>query len=95
MQNKRRFCGDCKDLRSCGQGCRSELYRRIFGIGCKGNDTGRGAFDPLHSDGSVQTERIMSSVNLGSTKTGINMDAVKLMGEVIKETAVLTKDKVP
>lgn len=40
-----------------------------------------------------QTERIMSSVNLGSTRTGINMDAVKLMGEVIKETAVLTKDK--
>lgn len=40
-----------------------------------------------------QTERIMSSVNLGSTKTGINMDAVKLMGEVIKETAVLTRDK--
>ena len=40
-----------------------------------------------------QTERIMSSVNLGSTKTGINMDAVKLMGEVIKETALLTKDK--
>lgn len=40
-----------------------------------------------------KTERIMSSVNLGSTKTGINMDAVKLMGEVIKETAVLTKDK--
>ncbi len=40
-----------------------------------------------------KTERIMSSVNLGSTKTGINMDAVKLMGEVIRETAVLTKDK--
>ena len=40
-----------------------------------------------------RTERIMSSVNLGSTKTGIHMDAVKLMGEVIKETAVLTKDK--
>ncbi len=40
-----------------------------------------------------QTERIMSSVNLGSTKTGINMDAVKLMGEVIRETAVLTQDK--
>ena len=32
-----------------------------------------------------RTERIMSSVNLGSTKTGINMDAVKLMGEVIKD----------
>ncbi len=33
------------------------------------------------------TERVCSSVNLGSTKTGINMDAVKLMGEIIKKTA--------
>ncbi len=38
------------------------------------------------------TERICSSVNLGSTKTGINMDAVRLMGEIIKETAGYTKD---
>lgn len=38
------------------------------------------------------TDRIMSSVNLGSTKTGINMDAVRLMGDVIKETAEQTKD---
>lgn len=38
------------------------------------------------------TERICSSVNIGSTKTGINMDAVKLMGEIVKETAELTKD---
>ena len=39
----------------------------------------------------AQTERVCSSVNLGSTKTGIDMDAVKLMGEIIKETAELTK----
>lgn len=39
-----------------------------------------------------KTERVCSSVNLGSTKTGINMDAVKLMGEIIKETAEYTKD---
>lgn len=38
------------------------------------------------------TERLCSSVNVGSTKTGINMDAVKLMGEIIKETAEATKD---
>ncbi len=38
------------------------------------------------------TERVCSSVNLGSTKTGINMDAVRLMGEIIKETAEYTKD---
>ena len=39
------------------------------------------------------TERVCSSVNVGSTKTGINMDAVKLMGEVIKEAAEWTKDR--
>lgn len=38
-------------------------------------------------DALAQTELICSSVNLGSTKTGINMDAVRLMGEIIKETA--------
>jgi hypothetical protein len=39
------------------------------------------------------TERVCSSVNVGSTKTGINMDAVRLMGEIVKETANLTKDQ--
>ena len=38
------------------------------------------------------TGRVCSSVNVGSTKTGINMDAVRLIGEVIKETAELTKE---
>ena len=38
------------------------------------------------------TERLCSSVNVGSTKTGINMDAVRLMGKIVKETALLTKD---
>jgi uncharacterized protein (UPF0210 family) len=39
------------------------------------------------------TERICSSVNVGSTKTGINMDAVRLMGTIIKETAFATADR--
>ncbi len=38
------------------------------------------------------TERVCSSVNVGATKTGINMDAVRLIGEMIKETAELTKE---
>ena len=38
------------------------------------------------------TERVCASVNVGSTKTGINMDAVKLMGEIIKKTAEETKE---
>ena len=39
------------------------------------------------------TERICSSINVCSTKSGINMDAVKLMGEIIKETAEMTKER--
>ena len=38
------------------------------------------------------TERMCSSINVGSSKSGINMDAVKLMGEIIKQTAEITKD---
>jgi uncharacterized protein (UPF0210 family) len=39
-----------------------------------------------------QTERVCSSVNVGSTKTGIDMNAVKLLGEIILKTAEYTKD---
>ena len=39
----------------------------------------------------ARTERVCSSVNVGSTKTGINMDAVKLMGEIVKQTAESTR----
>ncbi len=39
------------------------------------------------------TERLCSSVNVGSSKSGINMDAVGLMGEIIKKTADITSDK--
>src|SRR5574344_1568657 len=40
----------------------------------------------------ANTERVCSSINVGSTKTGINMDAVKLMGEIILQTAEYTKE---
>ncbi len=40
-----------------------------------------------------ETTNICSSVNIGSTKAGINMDAVKLMGEIVRESAVLTADR--
>ena len=39
------------------------------------------------------TERVCSSVNVASTKAGINMDAVKRMGEIIKDCAYLTRDR--
>ncbi|MEY8336950.1 PFL family protein [Lachnospiraceae bacterium 62-35] len=39
------------------------------------------------------TERVCSSVNVGSTKTGLNMDAVELMGRIVRETAEATKEQ--
>ena len=39
------------------------------------------------------TERVCSSINVGSTKTGLNMDAVKLMGEIVLATAEATKEQ--
>lgn len=41
----------------------------------------------------AETEFICSSVNVGSTKTGINMDAVRLMGEIVLQTAERTKER--
>ena len=40
----------------------------------------------------AETDMVCSSVNVGSSRSGINMDAVKTMGEIIKEMAYLTKD---
>ena len=40
-----------------------------------------------------RTELVCSSINVGSTRAGINMDAVKLMGQIIKETAARTADR--
>ncbi len=40
-----------------------------------------------------ETDRVCSSVNIGSTKSGINMDAVLMMGKIVRKTAELTKDR--
>ncbi len=40
-----------------------------------------------------ETTNVCSSVNIGSTKAGINMDAVKLMGQIVRETAEITADR--
>ncbi|WP_026651075.1 PFL family protein [Butyrivibrio proteoclasticus] len=66
-----------------------------------------GGYSALVSKGMTQADRLLiesiplalsttdvvcSSINVGSTKTGINMDAVRLMGSIIKETAEFTKE---
>lgn len=55
----------------------------------------RGADNLIESipEALAETTRICSSVNVASTKAGINMDAVRKMGEIIKKTAYLTRDK--
>lgn len=40
----------------------------------------------------AKTDFVCSSINIGSTKSGINMDAVKLMGEIVRKTAEITAD---
>ncbi|MBE6383251.1 MAG: DUF711 family protein, partial [Lentisphaerae bacterium] len=41
----------------------------------------------------AETQYICASVNVGSTKTGLNMDAVRLMGEIVKATAEATRER--
>ena len=55
----------------------------------------RGATNLIEAipEAMATTERVCSSVNVASTKAGINMDAVKRMGEIIKDSAYLTRDR--
>lgn len=59
----------------------------------KGMTTGAKNMISVIPEALTQTDFVCSSVNVASTKAGINMDAIALMGKTIKETAYLTKDK--
>ncbi len=41
----------------------------------------------------AETDLVCSSINIGSTRAGINMDAVRLMGDIVKQTAAATEDR--
>ncbi len=58
----------------------------------KGITPGDAALIASIPEALASTEHICSSVNIGSTRAGINMDAVKTMGEIIVKTAEATKD---
>ena len=58
----------------------------------KGMTVGDEAFLRSIPEALSVTDLVCSSVNVGSSKAGINMDAVRLLGQIIKETAQLTKD---
>lgn len=59
----------------------------------KGYSKGDAILLPSIPEALAATERVCSSVNVATTKTGINMDAVRDMGEIIKQTAQLTRDR--
>ncbi len=59
----------------------------------KGEILGARALIESIPEALAETTRICSSVNVATTKAGINMDAVREMGEIIKKTAYLTRDK--
>ena len=59
----------------------------------KGYSAGEEEFLKTIPEALAKTSRVCSSVNIGSTRTGINMDAVKLMGKIVKECALRTKDQ--
>ncbi|MBE6523662.1 MAG: PFL family protein [Thermoplasmata archaeon] len=58
----------------------------------KGMTTGDRLLIESIPEALAKTERVCSSISLGSTKTGINMDAVRLMGDIVKATAEATKE---
>ena len=58
----------------------------------KGFTAGDRALIESIPEAMARTEKVCASVNVGSTKAGINMDAVALMGRIIKKTAELTAD---
>lgn len=59
----------------------------------KGFSAGDEALIESIPEALAQTSRVCSSVNVGSTKAGINLDACKLMGRIVKESAEKTVDK--
>ena len=65
-------------------------YSALVGKGMTGYE--RSFIESIPEALSV-TEKMCSSVNVGSSKSGINMDAVRLMGEIVKKTAEATADK--
>ena len=76
-----------------GKDLRRQLYRRLFRTGAEGNDPCRRKADPLHSGGPGPDGAGVLQHQRCSTVPVSIMDAVKLMGRIIKDTAARTADR--
>lgn len=82
-----------KVLDECAKACRVDFIGGYTALVHKGMTDYEKAFIQTIPQALAGTERLCSSVNVASTQAGINMDAVALMGQIIKQTAYLTRDK--
>ena len=83
----------CRVLDDCAKDVGVDFIGGFGALVEKGMTPGeRNLIDAL-PEALATTDRICSSINVGSTKAGINMDAVKLMGEAVKKASELTADR--
>ena len=72
---------------------RHQLHRRVFGPGAQGLHRLRPQADRRDPESLAQTQNVCSSVNVATTRAGINMDAIALMGQIVKQAAALTAER--
>lgn len=80
-------------LEACAQKVGVNFIGGFTALVQKGFSAGDRALIDAIPEALAKTDHVCASVNVGSTKAGINMDAVKLMGQKIKEAAELTADR--
>ena len=81
-----------KTLDAAAKTCGVNFIGGFSALVQKGATTGDGKLIRSIPEALAANERVCASVNVGSTKAGINMDAVAEMGRIIKKTAALTED---
>ena len=79
-------------LEKCAQKLDVDFIGGYSALVQKGYAAGDEALINSIPEALAKTEHVCSSVNIGSTKAGINMDAVKKMGEIVKQCSEWTKD---
>ncbi len=82
-----------RTLQRCAETCGVNFIGGYSALVQKGYSAGDEALIRSIPEALAVTENVCSSVNIGSTKTGINLDAVRLMGKIVKEAAERTADR--
>ena len=82
-----------KTLDRAAKDCRVNFIGGYSALVQKGFSAGDEALIRSIPRALAETDFVCSSVNVGSTKNGINLDACKLMGQIVRETAELTADR--